>query len=554
MTNKEIAAQLNLLAKLMEVHGENSFKTKAYSSAAFRIDKLDYSLETAKSFNISGIGESISSKIKELVDTGELQLLKKYLEETPEGVLQMLKIKGVGPKKIGQLWRESGIVSLGELAYACTENRLAGLKGFGKKTQENVLKSIEFIQANDTFLLYADIHQIAEELKSKLKVAFPKNQFEITGEIRRQNIVTDKIEFITDASKKEIVTFFKGLDDMIISEQEQALISIESEKYPKIEIHFSISDQFLKDLFLTTNSSEFNASFQQQFILPETKVNDEASIFKLNQLIYIPPALRETAQQIAFYKSKDSEATIPLVELNDIKGVIHSHSTYSDGTNTLEEMAHGAIEKGFEYLVISDHSKSAAYANGLQPDRIVKQHIEIEALNKQLAPFKIFKSIESDILNDGSLDYENEILATFDLVIASVHSNLQMNEEKANERLLKAIENPFTRILGHPTGRLLLSRPGYPIDYRLIIDACAANDVVIEINAHPRRLDLDWSWIEYALEKGVLLSINPDAHSISGIDLVKYGVLASQKGGLSKDHNLSSFSLKEFESFLSRKK
>jgi DNA polymerase (family 10) len=215
-------------------------------------------------------------------------------------------------------------------------------------------------------------------------------------------------------------------------------------------------------------------------------------------------------------------------------------------------MARGAIAAGYEYLVISDHSQAAQYAGGLTPDRIIAQHKEIDALNQQLAPFRIFKSIEADILGDGALDYGAEVLKSFDLVIASVHSNLSMSQSKAMERVMAAVNNPYTTILGHPTGRLLLSRKGYPLDHKVLIDACAANGVVIEINAHPRRLDIDWRWVNYAMERGVLLSIDPDAHSIGGFRDVYYGVMIGQKGGLTRDKNLSSFSLKEFEEFLTK--
>jgi DNA polymerase (family 10) len=243
-----------------------------------------------------------------------------------------------------------------------------------------------------------------------------------------------------------------------------------------------------------------------------------------------------------------------VIQPGDIKSIIHSHSDWSDGSNTLEAMAKAAIDKGFEYLVISDHSKSAFYASGLSEERIKAQHHYIDELNSKLAPFKIFKSIESDILNDGSLDYSDAILSTFDLVIASVHSNLKMTEEKAMMRLMNAIENPYTTILGHMTGRLLLSRKGYPVDHRKIVDACAANNVVIELNAHPSRLDIDWRHIEYALEKNVLISIDPDAHFIEGFDDIRYGVLAAQKALVTKANNLSSFSLQEFEAHLAKKK
>jgi DNA polymerase (family 10) len=244
----------------------------------------------------------------------------------------------------------------------------------------------------------------------------------------------------------------------------------------------------------------------------------------------------------------------PLLRPEEIKAVIHSHSNWSDGSNTIEEMAEACIRKGYEYLVISDHSKSAFYANGLQEERIREQHRYIDELNARFAPFKIFKSIECDILNDGQLDYTDSILGTFDLVIASVHSNLKMTQEKAMMRLLRAIENPYTVILGHMTGRLLLSRPGYPVDHEQIIDACAANRVVIELNAHPRRLDMDWRWIDKAVEKGVLISIDPDAHAIEGYEDIRYGVLIAQKAGLTAEHNLSSFTRQQLEDYLSERK
>ena len=271
------------------------------------------------------------------------------------------------------------------------------------------------------------------------------------------------------------------------------------------------------------------------------------SIFDQLGIPFIPPAQREDPALIDLVKTKPLKATI---EIKDIKGIIHSHSTWSDGVHTIEQMALAAIEKGYEYLVISDHSKSAFYANGLQVDRIKAQHKEIDALNKKLAPFIIFKSIESDILNDGSLDYPDEVLASFDIVIASIHSNLKMTEEKAMMRLLNAINNPYTSLLGHLTSRLLLSRKGYPVNHEAIIEACANNDVVIELNAHPRRLDMDWRFIPAALKSDVLISINPDAHAVEGFEDCKYGVLVAQKAGLTSAQNLSSFSLEEMMEFV----
>jgi len=284
-------------------------------------------------------------------------------------------------------------------------------------------------------------------------------------------------------------------------------------------------------------------------IFPLNLIASEDEIFLDAGTDFIPPYLREKETII----TKAKQNLIPaIIQPNEITAIIHSHSKWSDGVNTIEEMAITAKQKSLQFLVLSDHSKSAFYANGLTEERILAQHEEINELNKKLAPFKIFKSIESDILNDGNLDYSNEVLNSFDIVIASVHSNLKMKEDKAMMRLVKAIENPYTSILGHLTGRLLLSRNGYPVDHKKIIAACAANNVVIELNAHPKRLDIDWRWIDSCLEKNVLISIDPDAHSIHGFNDTRYGVLAAQKAAVTRTQNLSSFSLRDFEAFLQK--
>lgn len=554
MTNKEIAGKLNLLAKLMEIFGENSFKTKAYTNAAYRIGKESAAIKDRDLQNnpIPEIGSSVTQKIVELLKTGTIAVLQGFLDKTPSGVVDMLQIKGIGPKKIALLWQEHGIESIGELAYACEENRLITIKGFGFKTQESILKNIEFIKAYNGYYLYSELLVFSNEVLKNWETQFPENKFEITGDIRRQELIANEITILTDLTPEQILSYYAKNEEISI-EQNENEINILQEDFPKIRFLFSNLIEFSKALFLTTNTAEFNTAFLEKYTIPDL-VSEELEIFKSNKIQFIPPALRETASYLEKYAVPITNSLIELIEVKDLKGIIHSHSTYSDGLNTLSEMANAAKEKGFEYLVISDHSQVAGYAHGLYPDRIIQQHQEIEFLNEQLAPFKIFKSIEADILNDGNLDYNPEILSSFDLVIASIHSNLKMTAEKAMMRLMKAIENPATTILGHPTGRLLLSRTGYPIDHKVIIRACAKHGVIIEINAHPRRLDLDWKWIPYALEQGVLLSINPDAHSIAGMDLIKYGVYAAQKGGLTKTHNLSSMSLIEFEKFIQKEK
>ena len=303
-------------------------------------------------------------------------------------------------------------------------------------------------------------------------------------------------------------------------------------------------EDFIRVLFETSCSGEFLEMMQQHPGWSDNHYDSEETLFSGVGMPYIQPFRRE----------QKTTTAVDVIQPEDVKAVIHSHSNWSDGSNTLEEMAEACIRKGYEYLVISDHSKSAFYANGLKEDRIKEQHAQIDELNRRLAPFVIFKSIECDILGDGALDYSDDILSTFDLVIASVHSNLKMTEEKAMSRLLHAIENPYTAILGHLTGRLLLSRPGYPVDHKRIIDACVQNKVVIELNAHPRRLDMDWRWVGYALERGAMISIDPDAHSIAGYDVIRYGVLAAQKAGLTAERNLSSRSLGEFRDWLASRR
>ena len=554
MTNNAIADNFSLLSKIMDIHGENSFKTKSYSVAAYTIEKLPVelaTLEAAKIFSIKGIGDTIGKKVLEQLQTGTLDILQDFILKTPTGILEMLQIKGLGPKKIATIWKELGIETIGELLYACNENRLTLYKGFGEKTQQNVKEAIEFYLGSQGSYLYQQIELFAQNVTTKLKTIFQSNDFLMTGDFRKQAIVIEKLDWVTTVQKDVFVQFFTKHEYQLVDENDNYVSFVGKENVtmgfysvPKTQLYQQLFTTSCSDIFL----QEWNSRFPNW--LDETYAS-ENEIFEKNGVDYIIPALRETAEVLEQAQLK----TLPVVvEVNNIKGIIHSHSKWSDGNNTLLEMAVAAKEKGYEYLVISDHSKTAAYAQGLQVERVLAQHAEINELNQKLAPFKIFKSIESDILSDGSLDYENDILQRFDVVIASIHSNLQMIEEKAMMRLLKAIENPFTSILGHLTGRLLLSRAGYPIDHYSIIDACAVNNVVIELNAHPRRLDIDWRFIEYAQKKNVLISINPDAHAIEGFEDCKYGVLAAQKAGLTAAQNLSSFSLAQFEEFVIKQK
>lgn len=538
ISNSQVADAFSLLSKLMEIHGENPFKAKSYSSTAFALEKLPVPVagippEILPSYK--GIGESAAKKITELLQTGSIQQLAALIDATPPGVLEMMQIKGIGPKKIATIWKEMGIESLGELLYACQENRLLLYKGFGEKTQQTVRQNIEYYLRHQGLFLYADAETYAWQLHALLQQQFSNDQFALTGEFRRQLEIIHQLEWVTTVTSDVLANFMAGAG-YEISSNEAPILNLQHSNGIALRFHCCSAAVFGTVLFNTSASETFLKEWGN---VPN--VADEAAIFRARSVPVIPPFLREKFLV---------QAHENLVQPNSIRGIIHSHSNWSDGNNSIEEMAQACIERGLEYLVISDHSQSAGYANGLSVDRIREQHRQIDALNARLYPFRIFKSIEADILGDGRLDYEDHLLATFDLVIASVHSNLRMSEEKAMQRLLTAIQNPYTTILGHMTGRLLLSRPGYPVNHEQIIDACIANDVAIELNAHPRRLDMDWRWLDTAISKGACISINPDAHDLSGYDDVRYGVLVAQKGNVPAHRNLSSMSLQEFDTWL----
>lgn len=549
VTNDFISDQFSLLAKLMEIHGENPFKAKSYSSASFTIDKLPvqlHSLTPDELFATKGIGESTGKKILEIIETGKLSVLEQLISATPSGILDMIQIKGIGPKKINTIWKEMQIESLGELLYACTENRLLLYKGFGAKTQQNVKEAIEFFLSHQDQFLFAETEQLTQTLCENLSALFPNETFIITGEYRRQMEIIRELEFVTTAHEDSLTQILTDQGFELTTSNDQQLLF----KTTTLPVRFWLTTQanFSRVLFETSCSDAFLTEWKKEFTI-DTIANEEDYFRSLN-LHFIPACLREDPNII--HQAKKSIPT--LIQPTDIKGIVHSHSTWSDGSNTLEEMVKACMDKGFEYLVISDHSKSAFYANGLTEERIIAQHEEIDALNAKYPSFKIFKSIECDILNDGSLDYIDDVLAKFDLVIASVHSNLKMTEEKAMNRLLNAIANPYTTILGHMTGRLLLSRPGYPVDHTQIIEACKKHQVAIELNAHPRRLDIDWRFIQQAIDAGVQISIDPDAHAIDGYDDVRYGVLAAQKGGATAANNLSSLSRAAFEQYIEERR
>lgn len=561
MSNDEIIESLELTAKLLELHNGDAFKIRSYSSAAFNLNKLTDGILAEMSIDdltkIQGVGKATAVKIVELVNDGHFKELDDLLAQTPIGVLEMFKVKGIGPKKIAVIWRELGIDNLRELELACQNGQIAKLKGFGENIQQKILESLAFMQSQVGKLRMDK----AEALTKQIELAFEPffEIFEVCGQVRRKCETVDVLQFViaTESITQDIL-IINSIEGFVQDVKASSPFVWRGKAFDievLIEIWFTAPHQF-EQIKLIFNAAEAHLAMPVSSggsimkLAMSAPFASETEFYEKAGLPFIVTEMREGRNEFEWAKKYTND---DLVTWNDLKGCIHNHSTYSDGKHSLKQMAEFCKGLGLEYFGIADHSRSATYASGLSIESVMEQQTEIDILNLELAPFKILKGIESDILGDGSLDYPADILATFDYVVASVHSNLTMNQEKAMARLIKAIENPYTTVLGHPTGRLLLSREGYPIDHKTIIEACAANGVVLELNASPWRLDLDWRWIDYAMEKGVMISINPDAHDTAGFDDMRYGVEIARKGGLIKSMTFNALSLHQMLGFCHKK-
>lgn len=542
MTNQQIADILSLTIKLLELYGDNPFKIKAYQNAVFQLEKfpqdISVLLAESKPFELP-FSKNIIDKFKEIVQTGTLKLLEDLLQKTPKGVIEMFDIHGLGPKKIQVIWLQLGIDNLGDLLHACYENRLKEVKGFGSKTQDSIKKAIEFY-----FLSKGKLHlHKAFDFANTFKSHCPFPVYE-TGVLLSLDNDLDSLEFVTSEKMEVVKPILSSLNFLITQQTEDFLTAVNSDNV-KIKLYFCLEKDLTKTIF-KYSTPEFH---KQDIHFQDDKE------YKNLQFIYegfsyvIQPQHRYHEKVFHYYDKFKGR----FIENKDIKGLVHCHSTYSDGKNTLKEMAIACMKWGYEYMVITDHSQSAFYANGLSVSRLEVQWKEIDQLNQEYKNFKIFKGIEADILTDGSLDYEENVLKELDLVIASIHSHFKMDIHQATQRLIKAIENPYTRILGHLTGRLLLMREGYPVDIPKIIDACVQNRVAIEINANPYRLDLDWTWLRKAVDAGVEIFINPDAHSIEGIQDTQWGVMMANKAFLIADDVINTKKLAKFDQWLKEK-
>ncbi|WP_041592064.1 DNA polymerase/3'-5' exonuclease PolX [Thermoanaerobacterium xylanolyticum] len=567
MDKKTVTDILNEIGLLLELKGENPFKSRAYYNAARTIEVLDDDIEKLikedRLKDVKGIGDALNKKLTELITTGRLEYYENLKASIPEGLIEMLKIPGLGPKKIKTLYDKLDIKTVGELEYACIENRLVELPGFGEKTQKKILEGIQFIKQFSGKHLFMDAYLEATSLKQYLVDSGLTIRCEIAGSLRRRKETVKDIDILATCDNPEklmdVFTKYEGIRDIVAKGETKTSVILKSGI--NVDLRVVKDEEFPYALHHFTGSKEHNTAMRHRAKQMGIKMNeyglfkddllvkcyDEDDIFKSLALQYIPPELRENMGEI----EAAEKGLLPiLIDEKDIKGVFHVHTIYSDGANTISEMVNAARDCGYKIIGITDHSKSAFYANGLKEEDVLRQLDEIDELNNKYSDIKILKGIESDILKDGSLDYDEDILRRLDFVIASVHSNFKMTKDDMTERIIKAIKNKYTKIIGHLTGRLLLARDGYDIDVYKIIDSVAEYGKIIEINASPYRLDLDWRYIKYAKEKGVKFAICPDAHRIEGLDDMKYGIGIARKGWLEAKDVINTYEYDELKKVL----
>lgn len=567
MDREQVAHILDRIGTILELQGENPFKCNAYHAASRALEGLPGDLAPlvaqGRLSEVKGIGASLAEKIATLVTTGALPLYEELCTQVPKGIFDILRVPGLGPKKARALWKDLDIVTLEALEQACREGRLSKVKGFGVKTQSNILKGIEQIQASRGKYLASMAAVEAEAIRAALASHPAVRRLSPAGSLRRRKEVVKDLDFVASCSDAAAVMdrFVKleGVERVIAhgptkstvllnSGMQADLRAVSEAEYPFALHHFTGSKEHNTALRgrarkLGLKMNEYGL-YRDDALLP---CRDEAEIFRALGLAEIPPELREDMGEI---EAAEKGELPRLVEESDLRGVFHVHTTWSDGRSSVAQMADAARARGWRYLGISDHSRSATYAGGLDREKLCRQHADIDAVRAARPDLRIFKGSEVDILPDGSLDYEDDILAGLDFVVASIHSKFTMTEEEATRRLIRAMENPHVTFLGHPTGRLLLGREGYPVNMHAVIEAAAHLGVAIEINSNPLRLDLDWRFGRFAREQGLKVGIFPDAHEVAGLADVRYGVGIARKAWMRKEDVVNTMDVDAVERFL----
>ena len=571
MQAKEASEILDEIATFLELNNENPFKVRAIANAARLLkgmsSSLEELLESGELAKTKGIGKGILERLEEMAKHGHSPYLKKLSREFPSGLQDMLRVPRLGPKKVRILYDKLKIKNLNSLEKACKTGKLNSLKGFGEKTAENILHGIEFLKKYSDRILYSEVILQAKELENYLKNVKEIDEISIGGSLRRHLETVKDVDLVvgTKNPNKVMDALVKYKDVAEVTAKGETKTAVIFKSGLRVDLRAVKPKEFPYALHHFTGSKDHNTAMRSRAKSMGLKMNEyglfraekniacknEKEIFAKLKLHYIPPELRENLGEIEEAEKHDFH---DLITDKDIQGVLHVHSTYSDGVNTLEEMIEGAIKRNFKYIGFSDHSQSAFYANGLKVDRIKKQSEEIEKLREKYPKILILHGIESDILKNGDLDYPLKVLEKFDFIVGSIHGNFNLNEKEMTKRMIRAIKNPYCTMIGHPTGRLLLSREAYPINMEEVIEAAAENKKIIEINSHPLRFDLDWRLGPFARKLKIKTSINPDAHKIEDMDYMEMGVGIARKAGFKAKDVLNTFSVNEIKKYLASQK
>ena len=576
MTADHMAEVLRNIALFLELKGENTFKIRAYKTGAEVVETFSGDIVAKAAANdlegIKGIGDALQQKLHELAATGKLEFYEKLKAEFPEHIMELFDVQGLGPKKIIALHQQLGVGSLEDLKRVCEDGSAAKLSGFGEKTVVKLLESLAFHASHAHEFRQEQVAPLVEQITEMLQSHPNVSRVSAAGSWRRGKETVHDVDFLV-ATKNAAPVMEAFVTMPLVKQilgQGETKSSVLLENGVQCDLRAVTSAEFPCALVYFTGSKEHNVALRQralsrgyslnEYALSPTKpgvepivCHDEADVYRALELDFIEPEMRENTGEIEL----SAKGNLPrLVELTNLRGVFHNHTTASDGSASLREMADAAHELGLQYLGIADHSKSSFQANGLNEERLRKQIASIRALNEEYESdgFKIFAGSEVDILKDGSLDFDDELLSELDYVVASVHNVFTLSEADMTKRIIKAIENPHVTMLGHLTGRLLLQRPSYAVNVPAIIDAAAETGTIIEINASPWRLDMDWRWWKLAKEKGVKCSINPDAHSTRGLEDIFYGVRIARKGWLTKEDVINCLPLGKIEEALQAKR
>lgn len=545
-TKKQIVDQLEETAQLLDLLGEDAFRAKAFQNAARQLDSFEGNFDSLwqerRLTDIRGIGKTLASELYMLDDDHELiPSLESLHQKIPESVRSLFRVAGLGPKKIGLLWQQ-GIDSLSKLLEAARDGRVATLKGFGAKSAEKILESVSFVLASQSRMRLDVAEAYSLLIQQHLSLHFPEATLEVAGEYRRNCETVNEIAFvITGVTLTELRTVLEALAHSLEVQDNTVTAGIENHT---LRITLCVRENFGTTLVFKTGSADYVAALQHQASLKgfdltseglyqqgkKLDIHNEDTLYKTLGLPYLTPELRESSKL---------EYPQRLVNQEDIRGMVHNHSTWSDAQGSIREMVRGAQARGYSYLAMADHSKTSYYANGLSIERVLEQAKEIKTIQQELkdqgSDFQLLHGMEVDILSDGSLDYPDEILAMLDYTVVSIHQHFTLSEKDQTARIIKAVQHPYASILGHMTGRLLLRRPPYAVDIQAVIEACAAHNTIVEINANPYRLDLDWRWVIKAKNLGCKFSINPDAHAVTGFEDIRFGVMMGRKAGLSPE-------------------